>query len=135
MVNDTVDPVVVDASDTAIAAAAGEAAAAEASPAIPDASASGGADSPAQDDDDANAGPKSIFINENKKAEEFRNYGKGSPRYETVRAFYEEQHAKQTYEFATSMLKEYTATSRCTLPVWEALMCVVLRCVRGCCRV
>ena len=119
MVNDTVDPVQVGVSDAeapvAAAAAAGE------SLAVPEAPPSGGADSPEKDDD---AHTKSIFINENKKAEEFRNYGKGSPRYETVRAFYEEQHAKQTYEFATAMLKEYTATSRCTMPVWEALMCV-----------
>ena len=56
--------------------------------------------------------------------EEFRNYGKGTPRYEGVRAFYDEQHEKQTYEFASTMLKEYTSTSRCTMPVWDALMYV-----------
>lgn len=81
--------------------------------------------------------PKSIFINEKKKAEEFRNYGKDTPRYETVRAFYEEQHEKQTYEFATAALEEYTSTSRCTMPVWEALMFVSsisvhLRCTFNC---
>ena len=68
---------------------------------------------------------KSIFIDEKKKAEEFRNYGKDTPRYETVRAFYEEQHEKQTFEFATAALEEYTSTSRCTMSVWEALMSVV----------
>ena len=70
--------------------------------------------------------PKSVFIDANKKAEDFRNYGKDTPRYETVRAFYEEQHLKQTYEFATKMREEYTKESRCTMPVWEALMFVQL---------
>lgn len=65
---------------------------------------------------------QSKFIDDNKKPEEFRNYGQDSPRYETVRAFYEEQHEKQTHAFATRMLAEYTQQSRCTMAVWEALM-------------
>ena len=68
---------------------------------------------------------QSAFIDAEKKPEDFRNYGKDTPRYETVRAFYEEQHAKQTYEFATKMKAEYTSTSRCTMPVWDALMSVI----------
>jgi hypothetical protein len=77
----------------------------------------------------AKAAQSSAFIDGNKKAEEFRNYGQDSPRYNIVRAFYEEQHEKQTYEFATTMREKYTTTTRCTLTAWEALMCV-RRCPR-----
>ena len=74
---------------------------------------------------DETAAAKSMFISAAKKPEQFRNYGQDTPRYETVRAFYEEQHTKQTYAFASAALKKYTSSSRCTMPVWDALMYVL----------
>jgi inositol oxygenase len=53
-----------------------------------------------------------------KPKEEFRNYEKATP---GVREFYRENHAKQTFEFATSKKREYGALTKGAMGIWDKL--------------
>ena len=53
-----------------------------------------------------------------KPKEEFRNYEKATP---GVREFYRENHAKQTFAFATAKKREYGALAKGSMGIWEKL--------------
>jgi inositol oxygenase len=55
-----------------------------------------------------------------KAKEDFRNYS-DSKRHAKVRAFYEEQHTKMTYDFVVGMEQKYLGLNHFKMGIWEAL--------------
>jgi inositol oxygenase len=62
--------------------------------------------------------PDPSSINEDKKAEEFRNYGETEK--DGVREFYRLNHKYQTYEYVTQKKADFLKFDRKEMPIWDA---------------
>ncbi|OCX52278.1 inositol oxygenase [Mucilaginibacter sp. PPCGB 2223] len=62
--------------------------------------------------------PDPSSINEDKKAEEFRNYGETEK--SGVKEFYRLNHKFQTYEYVTQKKADYLRFNRKEMPIWDA---------------